>query len=368
VAPLVFGIWSQRVIDNKTIQFELDGKTVEVQSGETLLDACRSACSAVPTLCHDDRLDPYGGCRMCLVELEGAPRPVPACKTTVSPGMKVTSQSPKLERLRRTMAEMLLAEHKPGNGIQLDQLNECAQELGAIAPEIHFKVERTWEDRNRFLGFDPGACILCDRCVRYCDEVMQCTALEHVGQGSEAFIQPTDGASFLDTSCELCGGCIGTCPTGALYEKQAMGDSGKPRATIEETDKTRTVCTFCGVGCVLDIHTKDGQVIKISAEEGIGPNDGHLCNKGRFAWQFIHHKERLTHPLLRGEDGELHKATWDEAYARVRDGLLAVKQKYGADSIGLLASSRCTNEDVYALQKLARSAIGTNNVHSCAAT
>ncbi len=351
-----------------TVAFELDGKTVEVITGQTLLDACRAAQSEVPTLCHDDRLDPFGGCRMCLVELEGAPRPVPACKTRAAAGMKVTSQSAKLERVRRTMAEMLLTEHTSGNGIQVDELNECASKLGAIAPAIRFETERVWEDRNRFLGFDPAACILCDRCVRYCDEVMQCTALEHVGQGSNAFIQPTDGKSFLDTSCELCGGCIGTCPTGALYEKQAMGANKQPIATIDETEKTRTVCTFCGVGCVIDVHTKDERVIKISAEAGVGSNDGHLCNKGRFAWQFIHHEERLTQPLIRGEDGELHKASWDEAYDRVAEGLTRVKEKYGPDAIGFLASSRCTNEDVYALQKLARSAVRTNNVHSCAAT
>lgn len=351
-----------------TVSFELDGKTVEVAEGETLLGACRAACSEVPTLCHDDRLDPYGGCRMCLVELDGAPRPVPACKTTASDGMKVVSQSPQLERIRKTMAEMLQAEHTSGNGIQVDGLEACGASLKVDAPPITFTNDRTWNDRNRFLGFDPGACILCDRCVRYCDEVMQCTALEHVGQGSEAFIQPTDGKSFLDTDCELCGGCIGTCPTGALYEKQALGHDGKPRATMEGVESTRSVCTFCGVGCVLDIHTMDGKVVKINAEEGVGPNDGHLCNKGRFAWQFIHHDERLTEPLVRGEDGELHPVSWEEAYAAVRDGLQGVKDRHGADAIGFLASSRCTNEDVYALQKLARSAIGTNNVHSCAAT
>jgi len=351
-----------------TIRFQLDGREVTVAPGQTLLDACRAAASAVPTLCHDDRLDPFGGCRMCLVELEGAPRPVPACKTLAADGMKVVSQSDMLERVRRTMSEMLLAEHDPGNGIQDDQLLSCASALGAVSPPVRFQNERSWEDRNRFLGFDPGSCILCDRCVRYCDEVMMCTALEHVGQGPEAFIQPTDGASFLDTTCELCGGCISTCPTGALYEKQAMGAEGKPKATLAETEHTRTVCTFCGVGCVIDIHSKDERIVKINAETGVGPNDGHLCNKGRFAWQFVHHPDRLTMPLVRGADGELHQTDWDSALDRVAEGLGAVRDAHGADAIGFLASSRCTNEDVYALQKLARATLLTNNVHSCAAT
>ncbi len=349
------------------ITFTLDGQTIEVPAGSTLLEACRQAGSEVPTLCHDDRLHPYGGCRMCLVEMEGAPRLVPACKTQVQADMQVRSQSEKLERVRTTIAQMLLSEHTPGNGVQEDQLQSYAKKNKVEAP-LRFASSAAWEDRNRFLGFDPQACILCDRCVRYCDEVMQCSALEHVGQGSQARIQPTNGQSFLDTSCELCGGCISTCPTGALYEKQAVDADGKVKARVEQTEKTRTVCTFCGVGCVLDVHTHQRQVVKISAEAGVGSNDGHLCNKGRFAWQFIHHPDRLQQPLLRNADGHLQAASWEQAYARIREGFTRIQNQYGSDSIGFLASSRCTNEDVYTLQKLARAVIGTNNVHSCAAT
>lgn len=344
------------------IMLSLDGEDIEVAVGTTLLDACRSRGAQLPTLCHEDRLEAFGGCRMCLVELDGAPRPVPACKTKAANGMVVRSASDMLERVRGTIAEMFMAEYRPATGGRPDAMEQIAKRFGLGAPPIQFPQRAEYHDRNRFIGFDTNACILCNRCVRYCDEIMSVTALEHFGQGPSAIVQPTGGLSFLDTSCELCGGCISSCPTGALYEKQAHG--------VEETScaTTRTVCTFCGVGCVIDLNTKNGKVVKVTAKEGVGPNDGHLCTKGRFAWQFIHHDDRLTEPLVRGADGELHAATWEEAYTRVVAGLTKVKEEHGPDSIGFLASSRCTNEDVYALQKLARSVIGTNNVHSCAAT
>lgn len=346
----------------------IDGQEVEHPQGTTLLQACRDLDKRVPTLCHDDRLEPYGGCRMCVVELAGAPRPVPACKTFVAPGMEITTGGEKIERVRATLTEMLVAENHEDVGVKHNELSDLAEQYGLKTPPIRFERREDYEDRNRFVGFNPGACILCDRCVRYCDEVMQCNALEHVGQGAAAFVQPTDGKSFLDTSCELCGGCVSTCPTGALYEKQATG------VKQGDLDKTQTVCTFCGVGCVVDLETRpdpDGsgrKVVKISAETGVGPNDGHLCNKGRFAFEFIHHRDRLDVPLVRGDDGQLHPATWDEALDRVTQGLSQVRDEHGPDSIAFLASSRCTNEDVYALQKLARGVVGTNNVHSCAAT
>lgn len=354
------------------ISLSLNGQPVEVDADATLLDAARQQGVEVPTLCHDDRLEPYGGCRMCLVEVDGAPRPVPACKTKCSADMKVQTDSDDLERLRRTMVDMLMSEHYDDVGVKPNLLLEMA---GADAtPSLKMGRRAAYNDRNKWIGFNPGACIMCDRCVRYCDEVMQCNALEHVGQGAGAGVQPTDRQSFLDTTCELCGGCVSTCPTGALYEKQAMpqGESvvlnGGAAIADEDCQKTRSVCTFCGVGCVLDLNEHDGKVVKVTTEVGVGSNDGNLCNKGKFAFEFIHHSDRLTEPLVRGDDGELHVASWDEALKRTAAGLTAAKEKHGPDSVAFLASSRCTNEDVYILQKIARAAIGTNNVHSCAAT
>ncbi len=377
------------------IRLSLNGQPVEVDPSATLLQAARQQGIDIPTLCHDDRLEPYGGCRMCLVEVDGAPRPVPACKTKCSADMTVQTHSDDLQRLRRTMLDMLLTEHYEDVGVKPNELQQMAAEHGlelsdgaAIgdgaasgefgAPLLRLGRRAAYDDRNQWIGFNPGACILCDRCVRYCDEVMQCSALEHVGQGAGAGVQPTDRQSFLDTSCELCGGCVSTCPTGALYEKQAVLDEsdqgecvpvGGPTVVADaECEKTRSVCTYCGVGCVLDLNAKDGKVVKVTTEVGVGSNQGNLCNKGKFAFEFIHHSERLTEPLVRRDDGELHPASWQEALQRTADGLTDAKRQHGADSVAFLASSRCTNEDVYTLQKLARAAIGTNNVHSCAAT
>jgi predicted molibdopterin-dependent oxidoreductase YjgC len=352
------------------IRLYIDGASLEVDPGTTILSAARSQGVEIPTLCHDDRLDPYGGCRLCLVDVDGAPRPVPACKTMCAEGMEIQTQNTDLHRVRRTMLDMLLAEHHDDVGVKSNHLLELAEQHDLQAPSIRLGRRAAYDDRNRWIGFNPGACILCDRCVRYCDEVMQCSALEHVSQGPVAAVQPVARQSFLDTSCELCGGCVSTCPTGALYEKQAtLGDSAKAFVVAEQDcEKTRTVCTFCGVGCVMDLNAKDGKVIKVSAEVGVGPNEGNLCNKGKFAFEFIHHSDRLTVPLIRDDDGKLQEASWDDALNRVAMGLQTVAEKSGPDSVAFLASSRCTNEDVYVLQKIARAAIGTNNVHSCAAT
>ncbi|MFT7517635.1 MAG: putative molibdopterin-dependent oxidoreductase YjgC [Myxococcota bacterium] len=326
------------MLDNK---LTINGRQVEVLVGETLLEACAKIGIPLPTACHDTRLEAYGGCRTCLVELEGSPRLVPSCKTLASPNMVISTASPRLEAVLNTVDEMLACTSR-----------------AAI---------ETWSDGNRFIGYDPTQCIMCDRCVRYCDEVMQCTALEHVGQGSNSFIQPTQGESFLDTSCELCGGCIGTCPTDALYSKQSLDVFNVDSTEVMST--TRTVCNYCGVGCVIDIEAQGNTIIDIDAQTGVGPNDGHLCTKGRFAWQFINHPERLHTPLIRNADsGEFEEVSWEKALAYTASSLKKVKQQYGADSIAFLASSRCTNEDVYALQKFARVVVGTNSVHSCAAT
>ncbi|MBC8369944.1 MAG: (2Fe-2S)-binding protein [Planctomycetes bacterium] len=319
----------------------INGKQVAILEGESLLEACAKIGITIATACHDSRLEAYGGCRTCLVDLEGAPRPVPACKTIAGNGMTINTTSPQLDAVRATIDEML----------------ECTSRAAIDS----------YVDKNRFIGYDPEQCIMCDRCVRYCDEVMQCNALEHVGQGSNAFIQPTQGQSFLDTSCELCGGCVGTCPTDALYSKQSFElidtDSNQQLAT------TRTVCNYCGVGCVIDIESQGNTIIGIDAQTGVGPNDGHLCTKGRFAWQFVNHPQRLTTPLIRNFDNNsLEPASWQQALEFAANKLSSIKRQHGADSIAFLASSRCTNEDVYSLQKFARAVIGTNNIHSCAAT
>ena len=350
------------------VEFTLDGARVSAPEGELLVHAAARHGVFVPTLCHDARLDPYGGCRMCVVEVEGSPRPLPACATRVAEGM-VVSTNGSAERDRRTLTEMLLAEHlSPNPGGRPNELLDLAAELGVAAPFVLPDAAREpYEDRNKLMGYDPDACILCGRCVRYTQEVMQCSALSIEGKGPEARVVPTHGLSWLDTECELCGGCLGTCPTGAIYEKFL---EGAPAGHERSLRKVKSTCTYCGVGCQIDLHVDPAteRIVKITSDPGYVSNEGNLCVKGRFAFNFVHHPDRLTEPLVRREDGELHPTTWDDALRVAAAGLKGVKERHGPQSVGVLASARLTMEENFLIQKLARTGLGTNSVHSCEAT
>jgi predicted molibdopterin-dependent oxidoreductase YjgC len=349
------------------ISFTLDGKEVSAREGELLVHAAARHGVFIPTLCHDDKLDPYGGCRMCVVGVEGSPRPLPACATRVTEGMVVSTNS-SVPQFRRTLTEMLLAEHlNPDPGGRPNELVDLAEEMDAEAPFILPDAKREpYDDRNRFMGYDPDACILCARCVRYTQEVMQCSALSLEGRGASARVVPTWGLSWLDTECELCGGCLGVCPTGAIYEKFEEGTERAERALR----KVKSTCTFCGVGCQIDINVdpETNRIVKITSDPSYVSNEGNLCVKGRFAFNFVHHPDRLTEPLVRGDDGELHPTTWEHALQVAADGLNRVKAEHGPQSIGFLASARLTMEENFLIQKLARTVVGTNSVHSCEAT
>jgi len=202
--------------------------------------------------------------------------------------------------------------------------------------------------------------------VRYCDEVEGVSAITLAGRGSSTTISTPNALSLLDTTCELCGGCIDTCPTGAMTEKKPLSFDAAPDTPVEQV---RTTCNFCGVGCQMDLHVADDRVVKVtSPPPGQTLNDGNLCVKGRFAYDFIHHEDRLTTPLIRGEDGVLREAPWEEAIRRAAEGLMGVKARHGADALAFISSSRCTGEENYLMQKLSRAAFGTNNCHQCAAT
>jgi predicted molibdopterin-dependent oxidoreductase YjgC len=349
------------------IRFTLDAREVSAPEGELLVHAAARHGVFIPTLCHDDKLDPYGGCRMCVVAVEGSPRPLPACATRVTEGMVVSTNS-SVPQYQRTLTEMLLTEHLNANpGGRPNELTDLAGDIGAQAPFILPDAKREpYDDRNTLMGYDPDACILCARCVRYTQEVMQCSALSLEGRGPEARIVPTWGRSWLDTECELCGGCLGVCPTGAIYEKFEE-DTERPE---RELKKVKSTCTFCGVGCQIDINVdpETNRIEKITSDPSYVSNEGNLCVKGRFAFNFVHHPDRLTEPLVRGDDGELHPTTWEHALEVAADGLGRVKEKYGPQSIGFLASARLTMEENFLIQKLARTVVGTNSVHSCEAT
>jgi predicted molibdopterin-dependent oxidoreductase YjgC len=228
------------------------------------------------------------------------------------------------------------------------------------------------EDRNPYVDYNPDACIACARCVRYCEEVEGVSAITLANRGSFTTISTVDAHSLLDTTCELCGGCIDVCPTGAMNEKLPLTRGQKPE---RELVKVRSTCNFCGVGCQVDLNVDTegrnglGQIVKVtSPPAGTTTNDGNLCVKGRFAYDFVHHKDRLTQPLVRGEDGELYPTTWDDALQRAAEGLMGVAERHGKDAVGFVSSSRCTVEENFLVQKMARALFRTNHVHQCAAT
>ena len=348
----------------------LNGREVAANAGETLLDVTRREGLEVPTLCAEDRVDPMGSCRMCLVEVEGQRRLQPSCAWKVTDGLVVQTESDRVKRHRQVLLSMYLADHEldeddlpreRGTGNLLRE-HVLKHGTGPKLPPVEAPREYRVDD-NPYVHFDPEACVLCKLCVRYCDEVEAVSAITLSGRGSATTIGTVEDKGLLDTTCELCGGCIAVCPTGAMTEKAAVHSDYRTETEV------RTTCNFCGVGCQLNLHVRDDKVVRVtSPEPGTTLNDGNLCVKGRFATEFINHEDRLTVPLVRGADGELHEATWDEALAAVAAGLNGVKERHGADALGFISSSRCTGEENYLVQKLSRAAFGTNNCHQCAAT
>ncbi len=352
------------------MKLTLNGQVVEAQTGETLLDVCRREGLDVPTLCQEDRVDPMGSCRMCLVEVEGQRRLQPSCALPAQDGQVVHTESDQVKHHRAVLLSMYLADHEldeeglprergTGNKLREHVLTHgTGPKLPAIDAPRLYRV-----DDNPYVHFDPEACILCTLCVRYCDEVEAVSAITLAGRGAGTTIATADNRSLIDTSCELCGGCIAVCPTGAMTEKAALGSDWR------EEEVVRTTCNFCGVGCQLDLHVKDEHIVRAtSPEPGTTVNDGNLCIKGRFATEFIHHEDRLTQPLVRGDDDQLHPVSWEHAIDVAARGLLGIKERHGADKLGFISSSRCTGEENYLVQKLSRAAFGTNNCHQCAAT
>jgi predicted molibdopterin-dependent oxidoreductase YjgC len=356
----------------------MDGKAISFRTGETVLEVAQRENVSIPTLCHDPRLDPAGACRTCLVEIEGSRRLMPSCATAAADGMVVSTKNERIERHQKTLLAMYLADHPQGHEAcetgKPCELHQMATDVGAPMDWMSMEPKRQSrsEDRNPYIEFQADRCILCARCTRYCDEVEGVSAISLINRGSDTTISTADGISLLDSTCELCGGCVAVCPTGAMAEKQPLLRQDPPE---RELTKVRTTCNYCGVGCQMDLNVDPagndgrGRVVKVtSPEPETTTNDGNLCVKGRFAYDFMDHSDRITTPLVRGPDGQFHEASWEDAIQKAAQGLMGVKERHGADSLGFVSSSRCTGEENYLVQKLSRAAFGTNNVHQCAAT
>jgi len=345
------------------INITIDGNELHIKAGTTVLQAAKQAGIVIPTLCHDDRIQPFGACRLCVVEIDGMPKPVTSCTTPVTDNMIVTTKSEKLYRLRRTVVELLLSDH-PNDcmtciGTGDCTLQELAYEYGIR--ENRFQGETRDHDRvdtNPFILRQQNKCVMCGLCVRVCDEVQGVGAIGFADRGFEAKVISPFG-NTLD--CEFCGQCIAVCPTGAL---SGTGWAGKPR--LEGVKSTETICAYCGCGCNVTLSSHGDEVIRVSSEPD-NINKGWLCVKGRFGFDFINSPDRLKYPLIRKEKGgDLVKATWGEALDLVAEKFSAITRESGADSVGGLSSARCTNEENYMFQKLFRAGFGTNNIDHCA--
>jgi len=351
-----------------TLSITINGNKVSAEAGQSVLEAATANGVEIPNLCHDARLKPSGSCRLCLVEVAGQRKPVTACTFEVSDGMVVETESDVVRRLRKSVLELLFYEHR-GACTTCDENGDCLLQKYAYeyqldesiftAPGVSEPVEN-YTTGNEAIEYDPAKCIRCGRCIRICQEVQMDSALTFKGRAADVEVSTFFDIPLNDSTCELCGQCISTCPTGALYERKAKG-----KGQCKDLVRTRTTCPYCGVGCQMDLNVNKNNIVRVTSPVGVIPNDGNLCVKGRFAMDFVASDTRLTTPLIK-RNGELEEATWDEAVELVVGRLSEIKAAHGANSIGGLSSAKCTNEDNYVFQKLIRAAIGTNNVDHCA--
>ncbi len=347
------------------LKIVINGREVAFAKGKTILEVCRDQEIYIPTLCYDERLKPHGGCRLCLVEVKGRPVPLTSCTTPAEDGMVVTTESPKLTRLRKTVLELLLSNH-PNDCMCCEATGNCSlQEMAYLygARLDRFQGEQ-WNlpirEDNPFITFEPNKCIVCGRCTRICNEVVMAGTIDLVNRGFSAMPGTAFDKPRTLENCEFCGQCVSACPTGALTDKKGRGMG---RST--DVKKVKTTCSYCGTGCNFYLNVRNDKVVRVTSDYDAPVNKGNLCIKGRYGYDFIHHKDRITTPLIREGDG-FREASWDEALTLVAERFNALIKKYGADTVGGFSSSRCTNEENYLLSKWVRCAVGSNNVDNCA--
>jgi len=352
---------------DKTINLTIDGVSVSVPEGTSIMHAASVSGVTVPKLCATDSLEPFGSCRLCLIEIEGRRGYPASCTTPVAEGMKVHTQTPKLADIRRGVMELYISDH-PLDCLTCATNGDCELQdmAGAVGlrdvrygyeGENHLKSVK--DTSNPYFTFDPSKCIVCSRCVRACEEVQGTFALTIQGRGFDSKVS-AGNKDFKDSECVSCGACVQACPTATLIENTII-EAGIPEHSVT------TTCAYCGVGCSFHAEMKGEEVVRMTPNKDGGANHGHSCVKGRFAWGYATHKDRITTPMIRKSIHDpWEKVTWDVAINYAASEIQRIQKKYGRDSVGAISSSRCTNEEVYVVQKLVRAALGNNNVDTCA--
>ncbi len=372
-------VWAPEVdygtpaVAGDTVSVTIDGRAVEVPAGTSVLRAATEAGVEIPKLCATDSLKAFGSCRMCLVEVDGAKGVPASCTTPCSDGMVVNTRTEQVQNLRRQVMELYLSDHPEdcdgcarGNcEIQAMARTVDAAEVRYGRPESRADVAHATpvDLSNPYFAFDASSCIVCSRCVRACSETQGTFALTVEGRGFDSAIS-AGGTDFFSSECVSCGACVQACPTSALQEHSVV-QLGMPTRSVE------TTCAYCGVGCSFRAEVQgdgaDSRVVRMVPSKNGGANEGHSCVKGRFAYGYAAHQDRQLHPMVRDSlDDEWRAVSWEEAIAKVATGFQALQAEHGVGAIGGISSSRCTNEEVYVVQKMVRAAFGNNNIDTCA--
>jgi formate dehydrogenase major subunit len=363
----------------KMVTLTIDGRSVTVPEGTSIMRAAMEMGTQIPKLCATDMVDAFGSCRLCLVEIEGRAGTPASCTTPAMDGLVVHTQNERLKTLRRGVMELYISDHPldcltcAANGdcelqdmagaVGLREVRYGTDGANHVTAKAHGCDNDHWmptDDSNPYFSYDPSKCIVCSRCVRACEEVQGTFALTISGRGFESRVSPGMNESFLGSECVSCGACVQACPTATLTEK-AVIEIGQPEHSVI------TTCAYCGVGCTFKAEMRGEEVIRMVPYKDGKANRGHSCVKGRFAWGYTNHKERILNPMIRERITDpWREVSWDEAFSYAASELKRIQAKYGRDSIGGITSSRCTNEETFLVQKLIRAGFGNNNVDTCA--
>ena len=356
------------MLSQTMISIEIDGVCIAVPEGTSVMRAASLNDINIPKLCATDSLEPFGSCRLCAVQIEGRRGHPASCTTPVAEGMQVTTQTEKLAKLRRNVMELYISDHPldcltcPANGDC--ELQDMAGAVGlrdvryGFNGDNHLSAEK--DNSNPYFSFDPSKCIVCSRCVRACEEVQGTFALTIDGRGFDSKVAAGQNQDFIDSDCVSCGACVQACPTSTLMEKTVI-DQGQPEHSIV------TTCAYCGVGCSFEAQMKGDKVIRMVPYKGGKANQGHSCVKGRFAFGYATHGDRIKEPMIRDSiDQPWRAVSWEAAFEFSAQKIHKIQAQYGRESVGGITSSRCTNEETYLVQKLIRTAFGNNNTDTCA--